>query len=333
MSTTSVIRHPRVRIGAVIAVAVAAGLIAWLVLRGNGGSSGDQTRTSSSRAEAVTAQQLTKLAATLQHPIFWLGPKHGFTYELTKTTNGKIYVRYLPAGVKVGSSKPYLTVATYPFPGAFAAIQNQASTKGAVMTRLADRGLALLDTGYPESTHVAYPNVNYQVEVYDPTPARAFQLASGLTYLGRLRWHPAAKQASTGPTAASVAGLKAHARALGHRIYWAGPRRGYTYELTDASNKRVFVRYLPAGVKVGASKPYLTVATYPFPGALAALERTAKGEATIKLAHGGIGVVDKAYPTSIHIAYPGSNYQIEVYDPSPSAGRRLVASGAIAPVP
>src|SRR5215471_4558462 len=170
MSTMSARRDPRIRIGAVIAIAVAAGLVAWLLLRNTGSSSGPQTPTSSSGATAVTAQQLTQLAATVQHPIFWLGPKHGFTYEVTRTANGNIYVRYLPAGVKVGSSKPYLTVGTYPFPGALAAMQKQASATGAVTTRLAHRGLAGLDTGYPESTHVAYPNVNYQVEVYDPAP-------------------------------------------------------------------------------------------------------------------------------------------------------------------
>jgi hypothetical protein len=330
MSTTSV-PHARVRVGAVIAIAAAAGFVAWLVLRSNGSSSSPQR--SSSGAEAVTVQQLTKMAGTVQHPIFWLGPKHGFTYELRKTRDGRIYVRYLPAGAQVGAVKPYLTVATYPFPGAFAAIQKQSSATGAVTTRLAYRGLAVLDGAYPQSTHVAYPNVNYQVEVYDPTPQKAFQLISELTYLGRLGSHPAATQAATGPTAVSVAELKAHAVALGHPIYWAGPKRGYTYELSDASNGRVFVRYLPPGVKPGSPRPYATVATYPFPGAFAALEKTAKGATTIKLAHGGIGVVDKAYPKSIHIAYPRSNYQIEVFDPSPSAGRTLVASGAIAPVP
>ena len=86
-------------------------------------------------------------------------------------------------------------------------------------------------------------------------------------------------------------------------------------------------------MKVGDSKAaYLTVATYPFPGAFAAVKRTENGATTIKLARGGIGVVDTAYPKSIHLAYPGVNYQIEVYDPSPSSGRKLAASGAIAPV-
>ena len=41
--------------------------------------------------------------------------------------------------------------------------------------------MALVDESYPNSVHVAYPGVDYQVEVYDPSPARAREVAtSGL---------------------------------------------------------------------------------------------------------------------------------------------------------
>jgi hypothetical protein len=136
------------------------------------------------------------------------------------------------------------------------------------------------------------------------------------------------------PTATSVHALKSLANELGHPVYWAGARPGYRYELSRTTSGNVFIRYLPAGAKVGDPRArYLTVGTYPFPGAFAAVTKAAGGAATIKLAHGGIGVVDGAYPKSIHVAYPGVSYQIEVYDPSPRAGRKLVASGAISPVP
>ncbi len=96
----------------------------------------------------------------------------------------------------------------------------------------------------------------------------------------------------------------------------------------------MFIRYLPPGTKVGDPRAgFLTVATYPFPGAYAAVARTAKGAAKIGLAHGGVAVVDGAYPKSIHLAFPGVSYQVEVFDPSPSTGRKLVASGTIRPVP
>jgi hypothetical protein len=237
-----------------------------------------------------------------------------------------------------------LTVATYPFAGAFRAIRKAAAAKGAVSAKLAHGGLAVLDLGYPQSVHLAYPGVDYQVEVYDPKPARAMQLVAGgqLASFGSLApatsattaAGPTAIGAGSGPRAASLADLESLASELRHPIYWAGPKRGYTYELTQTSTGKVFIRYLPSGVKVGDPKAsYLTVATYPFPNAYRALEAVAKGSDEIKLARGGIGVIDSAYPKSVHVAYPGVKFQIEVFDPSPSASRKLVASGVIAPVP
>ena len=325
-----------------IAIAVAAGLVAWLLLRDNGSSSSKPAQVAG--ATATTQAKLADLAAAVQHPIFWLGPKRGFTYELTQTGSGKIYVRYLPHGVDVGADKPYLTVATYPFPGAYPAIKKQAAAKGAVTARLANGGLALLDNGYPAERPHRLPGRELPGRGLRPARRRrAMQLVSSgrLKHLGRLKASPSAaptpSASGAGPTAASVDELKSLASELGHPIYWAGARPGYRYELTRTTSGNVFIRYLPAGAKVGDPRArFLTVATYPFPGAFAAVTRAARaagGAATIKLAHGGIGVVDGAYPKSIHIAYPGVSYQIEVYDPSPSAGRKLVASGAISPVP
>ncbi|HET9667034.1 MAG TPA: hypothetical protein VFP09_09775, partial [Desertimonas sp.] len=212
-----------------IAIAVAAGLVAWLLLRDDGSSSSEPAQVAG--ATATSRAKLADLAAEVQHPIFWLGRKRGFTYELTQTRNGRIYVRYLPDGVEVGADEPYLTVATYPFPGAYPAIKKKAAAKGAVTARLAGGGLAILDNGYPESVHIAYPGVNYQVEVYDSTPARAMQLVSSgqLSHLGSLKASPSAApppNAALGasdekPIAASADELKSLASELGHPIYWA----------------------------------------------------------------------------------------------------------------
>jgi hypothetical protein len=326
---------PRARLAAVLALALAAGFIAWLALRDNGHT--QATTATTPAAFAITPQNLRRLAISIRQPIFWLGPKAGYTYELTRGEDGRIYVRYLPAGVAVGSPKPYLTVATYPFPGADAALAKQAAAKGAVTAKLAGKGIAVLDSGHPKSVHVAYPNVNYQVEVYDPTPARAMQLVSAgeLASLGSLHSSAGTTVQGVGvPVAASVGDLKALAVRLGHPIYWAGPKAGDTYELTQTSSGKVYIRYLPSGVKVGDPRArYLTVATYPFPGAYAAVAKIATGVARIGLGHGGVAVVDSTYPKSIHLAFPGVSYQVEVFDPSPSTGRRLVVGGAIAPVP
>jgi hypothetical protein len=139
--------------------------------------------------------------------------------------------------------------------------------------------------------------------------------------------------AGTGPLAKSAEDLKSFAAAIGHPVYWAGARSDRTYELTQTNTGRVYIRYLPAGVQIGVKKQYLTVATYPYPHAFAALKALAQNRpGAIKLAHGGLALVDKAYPKSVHLAYPGSDYEVEVFSPSPGVSRQVVASGEVSTI-
>ena len=177
---------PRVRIGAAIALALAAAFIAWLVV-GNGGHSSTANSQASARASsaspgtagagpvAASPRSLNAFATAIGHPIYWLGPKPGNTYELTQTGTGRVYIRYLPSGVRVGVDKPFLTVATYPFPHAFATLKGLAKKQGGAI-KLADGGIALVDQAYPKSIHIAYPGSDYQVEVFSPSPARTRQV-------------------------------------------------------------------------------------------------------------------------------------------------------------
>jgi hypothetical protein len=133
------------------------------------------------------------------------------------------------------------------------------------------------------------------------------------------------------PVALSLSGLQTLAKTVPQPIYWAGPKSGYLYELTRTSSGNVYIRYLPHGVHAGAKgSQYLVVATYPYPNAFNALQAVANGR-QISVPRGGIGVVDAKDPKSVHIAYPGLSYQIEVYDPSPATARRIAASGAVRP--
>jgi hypothetical protein len=314
------------RIGAVIVIALAAGLIIWLARRDKG------TSTPSFNATAVSATQIKRLAASIGHPVFWAGPKREYTYELTRAPNGAIFVRYLPPGVKVGSKKTYLTVATYPFPGAFPALQAVVRQRGVTRLTVAHGGLAEVAKKDPQSVHVAYPGVDFQVEVYDPTPGAATGLvaAGQLAAFGSLN-----SSASAGkPAATSPAGLRSLAGELGHPLYWIGPKRGYTYELTRASSGQVFIRYLPPRVRVGTKTAYLTVATYPYRNAYGALQALAKGAhtATIKIAGRGLAQYNTRNQKSIHIAYPKSNFQIEVFDPVSAVARQIVKSGQVRPI-
>lgn len=313
------------RIAGVAVLVVVAAVVLFLALRGNGGSSANNP---TSNVKAVTQAQLATLAASVGHPIFWVGPRAGMTYELTQSSNGNIAIRYLPAGVKVGSGSPYLTVATYPFTGAYAALQVVGRQSGATSVTLPKDGLAVVSSALPDNVHAAFPFVDYQAEIFDPTAGTAESLiAKGkLTTIGNLDAGSAPH-----PVAATLKDLKALATSVKHPVYWAGAKSGNTYELTQSSTGQIFIRYLPKGAQVGSSTPYLTVATYPFQGAYAAILALTrqKGVHKLTLKGGGIGLVDSKDPKSIHIAYPNVNYQIEVFDPSPAAARKLVTSGHI----
>jgi len=304
-----------------IVLALAAALILWLVLRDDDGSS------ASSSAKAVSVDQIRNLAASVGHPVYWVGPRDSVTYELTRQKDGTIIIRYLPQGTRVGDKKPYLSVATYPFGGAYPALQKVARKSDSASFKIPGDGLAVFAKRYPQSIHVAYPGASHQAEVYDPERGAAAELLKSgeLTALGS-----SAAQA----TAASVGELKSLARSLGHPIYWVGRRGGTTYELIRASGGKIIIRYLPKGEKVGTQKPYLSVATYPFPGALRAIEALAKQDSqeAIRPPDGGLAVLDKSYAKSIHLAYPGSEYQIEIFHPSATQVRNLVTTGQVSTI-
>ena len=108
--------RPQVRLGAIVALAIAAGFVAWLVVRDHGSTtapSGPNPTVAGSRGSAgpglgpvgMSRAALVKLQRSVHHPIYWAGPKPGYTYELTQRRDGTIYVRYLPQGVRVGDPR------------------------------------------------------------------------------------------------------------------------------------------------------------------------------------------------------------------------------------
>ena len=107
------------------------------------------------------------------------------------------------------------------------------------------------------------------------------------------------------------------------------------YELTRAAGGRTFIRYLPAGVKAGDRRPgFLAIGTYlerrAFAQTRAAGQR--RGVVTMNLTGAGLAVYNRGRPTSVYFAYPGTDVQVEVYDPSARIARRLVLAGQVVPI-
>ncbi len=145
-------------------------------------SSGTLPTTQKTRApaSAATISDLRSLGKSAGHDVFWAGRKRGYTYELTQTSDGNIYVRYLPPGVPVGAAgADFLSVGSYPQADAFATITAARKQKGEIVTPLGDGGYAVSSPNRPQSVYFAYPGSKVLVEVYDPSPARAKSLIVG----------------------------------------------------------------------------------------------------------------------------------------------------------
>ena len=138
-------------------------------------------------------------------------------------------------------------------------------------------------------------------------------------------------QATNGPVGASIDRLRDLADTVGHPVYWAGERPG-RYELTVDHDGKIFIRYLVHGAPVGSGQAnYLTIGTYPYSDAFATLQAAGQqpGAITDRTPDGGIVVGTRADPNSAYIAYPGTDLQIEIYDPKAGRAFELAAAGAI----
>ena len=326
--STSLAARRQVQLAALVVLALLVGLALWLVL-------GRDSTPKRAPATAASAQDLRTLASAVNHPIYWAGVRKGYELELTHTSDGKIFIRYLPSGTSIGEERPdYLTVSTYPLNNAVAAVRAIAKREKTSTVKLAGGGVAVQDVKHPTSVYFAFPGSDYPVEVFDPSPERARrQVLAGEIKPVDSGAGPTQNTAAS-PKVASASQLRALQSSVGHSVYWLGPQREITYELTRTSDGRIYIRYLPTGAEVGERLPRTTVGTYPVENATANVEAIAKrvNAKTFAVAHRGLAVVDAEHPKSVYVAFPGSKYQIEVFDPSAGRAQQLVSSGLVVPV-
>jgi hypothetical protein len=327
-------RAPKLRLGALAALAVAGAATAWVFAgRWDEGSSSKASAPAGVAAPAVapprlvSASELGEVAASAG-PVYWIGARRTARYELTQAPQGRVFVRYLTSASQVGSQRPdFLAIATYAQANAYAAIQAAAKRPGAVTIRPAGGGLAVYDRARPTSIFLAYPRGSHQIEVYAPSPAQARRLvATGAVTAVPLPGAPRVV------TRSELSGIAARHGGL----FWAGPRTPSLIELTETREGSLFVRYLSRSSEIGSpTAAYLTVATYRRPNAYATIAAAAKrrGAVAMRIPRGGLAVYDRAHPTSVYLAFPKSSRQIEVYHPDAKQARALVKRGGIVAVP
>jgi hypothetical protein len=288
---------------------------------------------SAAKPVAVSAARLSELASFSGRPIYWVGPRPGRTYELTRSVDGSTALRYLPAGVPVGDKREFLTIGTYPVSDAYAVTKAVTGEQGAVSKALPNGAIAVYRPASPTSVYVASPGVEVQIEVFSPSPALARELATSGLLKPVPGSAPTPKLTPGAPRAVSVADLKALSLLLDQPIYWAGPRAGVTYELTQKGTE-LFLRYLPQGMPVGSEKLARTIGTYAVANAfgVTAEAATQPDARQVEVGVGAVGFYRPSAPESVYFAVRGQDLQIEVYDPDAAKALELATSGRVRPV-
>jgi hypothetical protein len=169
----------RVRITAIVAVALAVGFLVWLLLikgDGNDSSPSPQPATTSKQVSLVSESELLGALRGVGYPVYWAGPRLGVGYEVTRLAEGRTYVRYLPEGEAVESKTPFLTVGSYEQANALDEIRKLGQKPGATLVEIGGGGSAYAEGPDATSAYVAFPGVDTQIEVYDPQGGRALQL-------------------------------------------------------------------------------------------------------------------------------------------------------------
>jgi len=169
----------RFRLGAVLAAALVLGFGVWLLVKRD-----DDAGPERAEPVATTVADLRLLDDQSGHPVYWVGPRPGTKYEVTRTSNGNVYIRYLTEAAPVGDERPnYLTVGSYPFKQAYATLRQSARKQDTKSGRLPNGGLYVVSRGRPNSVYVAYPGSDVQIEVFSPSASQARQFVTS----GKLR--------------------------------------------------------------------------------------------------------------------------------------------------
>lgn len=170
-------RGARTWLLAAIAAALAAAVVIVLLLAGNGDDEEGEAAAPGAPRE-VSIAELRSAAAEVSHPVYWAGAIAGRRLELTETARGNVYVRYIPAGARVGDERPAFTaIGSYPVADAYQTTERSGERRGAVARDAPGGGIAVWNRDSPTSVYLAYPGSDVLVEVYDPDPARAAELA------------------------------------------------------------------------------------------------------------------------------------------------------------
>ncbi|MBF8252264.1 MAG: hypothetical protein HW379_606 [Actinobacteria bacterium] len=130
-------------------------------------------QTALSETELISAVKSTGIS------VFWIGASAGAKYAFNNLAEDQNFIRYLPGGQGVeDTTEKYRIIGTYADPNAYATMQKAAESNTGVSTVNPDGSIVFYAKTTPLHVYLAFKNLPYQIEIFDPTPGVALKLAT-----------------------------------------------------------------------------------------------------------------------------------------------------------
>ena len=175
-------RHSRNFFIALIAsVALVSGLISFGLAQQFKTSVGENTTLAAKTSGGVclSEKELIKLVTAQKLTAYWAGPVSGATYSINALQSGQVFIRYVQKGQKCDSqNRDFRVIATYAENGAFDSTKAAGSQANGVSLANQDGSIVYFSKDSPTNVYLAFPSIDYQIEIYDPDPKVAVSLAT-----------------------------------------------------------------------------------------------------------------------------------------------------------
>ena len=167
---------------AVIALALSIAFFVWAVKWANDDEeSASEPPPAPAQTEVpriVSEEALADVASNVGHDVYWAGPIPDTELEVTEGEDGSVLVRYLEDGAEVGEGQAeFLTIGSYPLVDTKKTMEEFAEQPGAIVRQTPDGREVMTTKQRPTNVYFATLDEVLQIEVFDPSPARAMNLA------------------------------------------------------------------------------------------------------------------------------------------------------------
>ena len=127
---------------------------------------------------ALTESELISAVKTAGGSVYWIGPSPGAKYTFNRVSEDQNFIRYLPGGTGLAdTAENYRIIATYTDPTAYETMKTASESTTGVSSTNPNGSIVYYLKDSPLHVYLAFKNLGYQIEIFDPTPGEALKLA------------------------------------------------------------------------------------------------------------------------------------------------------------